>query len=132
MNEQEALFGKQYQVDGGKPAILNGHIFLCGRNDLHPERHFKGMLSHLTLFDTSLTPTNVAALFVAVKGEAAFTKRLEELVAAQEPKILVQPNPNTQVDALDQALENLKEDAARNPSASISQLDSALDSLKTQ
>merc|ERR1712176_1478140 len=106
MNEEEALYGKQYQVDGGKPAILDGHIFLCGRNDLHPERHFKGMLSHLTLFDTSLTPTNVAALFVAVKGEQAFTQRLEELVAAQDPKMISGVTP---IDRLESTLDTLQD-----------------------
>jgi hypothetical protein len=131
MNEQEALFGKQYQVDGGKPAILNGHIFLCGRNDLHPERHFKGMLSHLTLFDTSLTPTNVAALFVAVRGEQAFTERLEELVAAQDPKMISEVTP---IDRLQGTLDNLQSDEiGSDPAGSeIQRLQSTLDNLQDQ
>merc|ERR1712188_197841 len=93
MNEQEALYGKQYQVDGGKPAILDGHIFLCGRNDLHPERHFKGKLSHLSLFDTSLTPPQIAELFMSVKGEQAYLKRLNEIAAAEAEREEIQIRP---------------------------------------
>jgi len=129
MNEEEALYGKQYQVDGGKPAILDGHIFLCGRNDLHPERHFKGMLSHLTLFDTSLTPTNVAALFVAVKGEQAFTQRLEELVAAQDPKMISAVTP---IDRLESTLDTLQDGNSASGGTEIDRLQSTLDNLQDQ
>ena len=58
-----------YHVDGCQAMRLDGHIFLCGRNDGHPERHYKGKLTHLSLFDAPLSPANIAALYVSVKGE---------------------------------------------------------------
>jgi len=85
---EEQMIGKPFNVDGGEPVMLDGHIFLCGRNDMNPQRHFKGMLTHLSLFDTALTPAEIAALFVSVKGEKAFEDRLIEIATAQEPKLV--------------------------------------------
>merc|ERR1711985_189210 len=80
-------------LDGGMPMRLDGSIYLCGRNDLHPERHFKGKLTHLSLFDTSLTPPQIAELFMSVKGEQAYLKRLNEIAAAgtEREEIRIRP-----------------------------------------
>ena len=67
---------------------LDGHIFLCGRNDGHPERHYKGKLTHLSLFDAPLSPANIAALYVSVKGEKEFEQRLKDIAAAQNPQLV--------------------------------------------
>merc|ERR1739848_839143 len=80
-------------LDGGMPMRLDGSIYLCGRNDLHPERHFKGKLTHLSLFDTSLTPPQIAELFMSVKGEQAYLKRLNEIAAAETEREEIRIRP---------------------------------------
>ena len=51
-------------TDGGDPIVLDGNIYLCGRVDNHPERHFDGSIAKLSLFDVALeaeqaSPTEV-------------------------------------------------------------------------
>merc|ERR1739848_487366 len=80
-------------LDGGMPMRLDGSIYLCGRNDLHPERHFKGKLTHGSLFDTSLTPPQIAELFMSVKVEQAYLKRLNEIAAAETEREEIRIRP---------------------------------------
>lgn len=46
-------------VDGGKPLNFGGDMFLCGRADGEPSRHFSGSISHLAIFDAALTPLGI-------------------------------------------------------------------------
>ncbi|XRB11235.1 hypothetical protein RI054_02g10500 [Pseudoscourfieldia marina] len=51
------------KMDGGGPIKLNDTVYLCGRNDEHPERHFGGRLAHVAMFDGALTSDDVERLF---------------------------------------------------------------------
>ncbi|GMH45693.1 hypothetical protein BSKO_13656 [Bryopsis sp. KO-2023] len=53
-------------VGGGDPMAIDGKIFLCGRVDGNPERHFDGSLAKLSLYDDMLTPLEVKALYSLV------------------------------------------------------------------
>jgi len=94
--EEQARTGQMpFAVDGGQRMMLDGSIFLCGRNDGHPERHFKGQVSHLSLFDTALTPSEIASLFVSVRGERAYQQRLMDIAMANDPRVVDLLQPNT-------------------------------------
>eukprot|EP00216_Chloropicon_sp_CCMP2111_P006625 CAMPEP_0198234118 /NCGR_PEP_ID=MMETSP1446-20131203/211_1 /TAXON_ID=1461542 ORGANISM="Unidentified sp, Strain CCMP2111" /NCGR_SAMPLE_ID=MMETSP1446 /ASSEMBLY_ACC=CAM_ASM_001112 /LENGTH=1741 /DNA_ID=CAMNT_0043914847 /DNA_START=161 /DNA_END=5386 /DNA_ORIENTATION=- len=102
--------GLPYNIDGGDAMTLNGHIHLCGRTDIHPERHFKGRLSHLSLYDAALTPDSVAALFISVKGENAFRERLMQLAEARQDQLTSESN-GTQTQPAQEDVETSKEDS---------------------
>eukprot|EP00212_Chloropicon_laureae_P003902 CAMPEP_0197488208 /NCGR_PEP_ID=MMETSP1311-20131121/3186_1 /TAXON_ID=464262 /ORGANISM="Genus nov. species nov., Strain RCC856" /LENGTH=1764 /DNA_ID=CAMNT_0043032175 /DNA_START=186 /DNA_END=5480 /DNA_ORIENTATION=+ len=124
---------RSQHLDGGSPAALNGHIFLCGRNDLHPERHFKGKLSHLSLYDTSLSPASIAALFVSVKGEDAYLQRMKELVAAQDPRLVSSidgPSGGTPEDAAQRLQDSLDAVKTGTPEENAQKLQDSLDAVK--
>lgn len=38
-------------------------IFICGRMDLHSQRHFDGAISHLSFFDHALSAEEVRQLY---------------------------------------------------------------------
>ena len=84
--DRTAPNGMPFHVDGGGPMFLDGRIYLCGRSDLHKERHFTGKITHLSLFDQALSPENVASLYVSVMGENALTERLMKLAEARMPE----------------------------------------------
>lgn len=53
-------------VDGGKPMHINGNIVLCGRSDESAMRGYSGSLAELAIWDGTLTPAQVAAIYAAV------------------------------------------------------------------
>ncbi|GAB4816757.1 hypothetical protein N2152v2_003803 [Parachlorella kessleri] len=57
--------GERFEATAGAPMALPGPIVLCGRNDLDPDRFFSGSIARLAIFNTSLDPGDVAALFAA-------------------------------------------------------------------
>jgi hypothetical protein len=49
-----------FVVDGGMPLKLDtGNIYLCGRADGDPDRHYSGSIAHLQIFDETLKPSQV-------------------------------------------------------------------------
>ena len=62
-------------VGGGSPlGVSRGSIFLCGRSDGAPDRHFSGSVSHLAAWDRALSPDEVGALFNSVPVAAVTGK----------------------------------------------------------
>ncbi|BDA48704.1 hypothetical protein COCOBI_12-3860 [Coccomyxa sp. Obi] len=54
-------------LDGGRPIFFQGgYIYLCGRADGDPSRSFSGSVSHLSLFSTVLTATQIRDLYRTV------------------------------------------------------------------
>lgn len=51
---------------GGLPIFADGDIFLCGRTDHNPERHFDGSVTQLSIYDVRLTEEQVQDLYHAV------------------------------------------------------------------
>lgn len=58
------------QVDGGDPMQLTGEIVLCSRDNVTQDRHFSGSLAHLSLFNTTLTPQHISALYAVVPANS--------------------------------------------------------------
>jgi hypothetical protein len=46
--------------------MQDGYIYLCGRADGDPSRFFSGSVTHLSLFNTVLTPAQIKNLYRAV------------------------------------------------------------------
>jgi hypothetical protein len=57
-----------FEVDGGNPLQLGrGAIYLCGRADNAPDRHFTGAVTHLALYNDILTPLEIRMLFTQAR-----------------------------------------------------------------
>ena len=41
----------------------NGAIYLCGRADGAPDRHFTGSVAHLALYNEALTPLQIRMIY---------------------------------------------------------------------
>jgi len=60
-----------FEVDGGDPLQLGrGAIYLCGRADNAPDRHFTGAVTHLALYNDILTPLEIRMLFTQARRAA--------------------------------------------------------------
>lgn len=46
---------------------LAGNITLCARSDLNPGRFYGGYLANLGLYNSSLSPSDMAALYTNVR-----------------------------------------------------------------
>jgi hypothetical protein len=69
-----------FVVDGGMPLKLDsGNIYLCGRADGDPDRHYSGSIAHLQIFDETLKPSQVwflaAVLILGREGGRRENKR---------------------------------------------------------
>lgn len=60
---------------GGHPIFADGDIFLCGRTDHDPDRHFDGALTQLSLYDESLTSVQIKQLYDLVASEGTVKKK---------------------------------------------------------
>jgi len=76
----------------------------------------------------------VAALFVSVKGEDAFTKRLQELAAGQDPRLVenIPPITETEILTLKDKLKDLQTSGGAGGDAKIDRLSQALQNLQGQ
>lgn len=69
-------------VHGGHPFFADGDIFLCGRNDQDPDRHFDGAVAQLSLFDKSLSESQIKKLYKTIKSGGS--KKVSGLDFARE------------------------------------------------
>lgn len=70
INETTPVFdasGNQLAVDGGDVMYLSGNIVLCTRADEPAQRLFDGNLAYLSVWDQTLQPSQVEALYGAVQ-----------------------------------------------------------------
>ena len=44
-----------------------GAIYLCGRADGAPDRHFSGSVAHLALYNEALTPLQIRMIFAQAR-----------------------------------------------------------------
>lgn len=67
INPENPFASIPFQLDGGEKLSIDqdAPIFLCGRSDLHPERHFGGRIARLAIYDQSLTPGDITRLYLA-------------------------------------------------------------------
>lgn len=72
-------------VDGGNPMDLDGEIFLCGRSSGDVTRGYEGLLAELSIFDSTLTASQIEALFYTVRLGLAEISRLSKLDRAMAP-----------------------------------------------
>ncbi|KAK9839475.1 hypothetical protein WJX81_004373 [Elliptochloris bilobata] len=55
------------EIDGGDPLeVGHGAIYLCGRADGAPDRHFSGSVAHLALYNAILTPMEIRMIFTQI------------------------------------------------------------------
>ncbi|CAD7694655.1 unnamed protein product, partial [Ostreobium quekettii] len=54
------------RATGGDPMRAGGNIYLCGRHDGNPERHYDGLIAHLALYDSGLSSEEVKDIYNGV------------------------------------------------------------------
>lgn len=59
--------GTSLSAVGGAPMQLAGNITLCARSDLDPNRFYSGYIANLGIYNTSLTPAVLGALYKNVR-----------------------------------------------------------------
>ena len=47
--------------------VGGGAIYLCGRADGAPDRHFSGSVAHLALYNEALTPLQIRMIFAQAR-----------------------------------------------------------------
>lgn len=52
--------------------LAGGNIYLCGRNDGHPGRHFDGLIAQLVYFDAALSEEQVTCILGGVNDLVSF------------------------------------------------------------
>lgn len=68
--------GTLHPSNGGDPLGMDQPLLLCGRSLGDPSRAYDGRLTQLAIFNASLTPTQVAAIYAAVSVVSSMTAGL--------------------------------------------------------
>ena len=64
-------------VDGGKAMEIDGDMVLCGRSDEMGQRGYTGSLAELAIWNTAITPQQVALIYTSVSSLSPIGKPVQ-------------------------------------------------------